>query len=1224
MMQTKQDDNVDVDDAKCYFGHMAAESILNEIDEYKRQCPGSAKAEVLPCQSDIESRSKMAASEKELCRQKKRKEDTTIHTHAHTQMKNKWELQLKQIQNNISDSFKYFLYCLFVFDRNNRKYFLQSLKLGLDKRSIQLLQPLYDEYEKCRAEDESSERDATLKKLDDKLTHGSLEIEHFFREMAVMYENIVAMKKHADCNDLDEIMDLLAEIMADVLMEGTAMEIIDGDVVNVPVPWLSAVLNKVDKRKTSTLFKISVLGAQSCGKSTLLNTVFGLNFPVSSGRCTRGAYMQLVKVDKKLKKSLKCDFIAVIDSEGLMSRTKPDNSDYDNELSTFIIGLSDLTLVIIKGEGNEMHDVLPLAIHVFLRMNLVGEHQACHFVHQNMGAVDVMTKVATEIDAFVRELNVKTLTAAKDVGKSEQYTRFTDILKYNPTTDNTYVPGLWDGALPMAKTNAHYSKTMQLLKRDICKNVVNNNKEKRMFTFADFTKRLNELWEAIKYENFILSFKNVLAVEAHKKLTRLFTEERWPVRREIENMMEEEENIIENEIAVNRRHRTVRQLVDRSRLKLTNHLKKNISGIKERIMHYFQCPGCKSCSAEVTNRHLLTNSEREFREEIRYLELTMIREIEARFESLERRMTTDDHIQRLSREMNNILKKKVQEALRGMIPVHLTSASIEEIFDNLWTNVTRDILSATTNHVDRDPNIEATVQATITSFLGDESFHYHRKLTGRNRREHMESKFTVDAAQHLKLKRRFFFNRVSDEDVHRLQSQTDTIIEETSKHYTSNLPKGREFIQGDVEALFREVLAQLRNISDERFTITPDYTIDCICYIERRAVAGFSKLHKQYFKESSPETLLEKKKKGYHDLFLIEIGHGDRAVNFCETVLRDIILMNTDEQLSCTELLHDLRVHCGEMFRDIKSIQATIMIELYRKDFFHGYMKYITGYERFVKQKLFDESQKYFEKKDRLKALALTKTDKLISVIQKAIADTASGYSPGDNFMETFFSKIDNLKISHNDIAAYLELPVPDIEQFAAIIHAQLENAVKQDITHTIKYWDVTRKLNMKNMSEFLFKEVVGCSMRCPFCKVPCDAHSGGKTQGNHSAIMHRPKGVCGFSWRKTEKLVTEDCCESVFSSNRVFNFNEGWHPYKDYHKIYPTWTIHGNANPDVEKYWKWFYATYNKDLARYFNRIEADDIPEEWAEYTLTDIKQDIEDNYHIPVKESLLKRKY
>ena len=54
-----------------------------------------------------------------------------------------------------------------------------------------------------------------------------------------------------------------------------------------------------------------------------------------------------------------------------MSRVSK-NDDYDNELATFVIGLSDLTLVVIKGEGNEMQDVLPIAIHVFLRMNVLG------------------------------------------------------------------------------------------------------------------------------------------------------------------------------------------------------------------------------------------------------------------------------------------------------------------------------------------------------------------------------------------------------------------------------------------------------------------------------------------------------------------------------------------------------------------------------------------------------------------------------------------------------------------------------------------------------------------------------------------------------------------------------------------------------------------------------------------------------------------------------------
>ena len=145
-----------------------------------------------------------------------------------------------------------------------------------------------------------------------------------------MYENIMALReKSGHTPDLDGILALLSGSMADTLLEGTAIEIMDGDAVSVPVEWFKAVLINVQNNYTSTLFKVSVLGAQSCGKSTLLNTILGLNLHVSSRRCSQGA--------------LNCDYVAVVDSEGLMSRSKINDLDYDNELSTFIIGLSDIS-----------------------------------------------------------------------------------------------------------------------------------------------------------------------------------------------------------------------------------------------------------------------------------------------------------------------------------------------------------------------------------------------------------------------------------------------------------------------------------------------------------------------------------------------------------------------------------------------------------------------------------------------------------------------------------------------------------------------------------------------------------------------------------------------------------------------------------------------------------------------------------------------------------------
>ena len=137
-----------------------------------------------------------------------------------------------------------------------------------------------------------------------------------------MYENMAALceKVLLKENPLEYVLDTLSRTMADILLEGEAIEILDGDVVHCPVLWLKAVLNQIENREKVRIFKVSALGAQSSGKSTLLNTVFGLDFPVSSGRCTRGAYMQLVKINEKLSKQLQSDYLLVIDSEGLMSR----------------------------------------------------------------------------------------------------------------------------------------------------------------------------------------------------------------------------------------------------------------------------------------------------------------------------------------------------------------------------------------------------------------------------------------------------------------------------------------------------------------------------------------------------------------------------------------------------------------------------------------------------------------------------------------------------------------------------------------------------------------------------------------------------------------------------------------------------------------------------------------------------------------------------------------
>ena len=1232
VLETRKSEDMEVDDRKCFHGYMAAKSILQDIDELNRKQPGNAKAMILPCQSDLVSRREMADLDKELCRQRKLREGTNIEQYASDIKSKKWKRQLNQLQQPVSKTFKYFLRCLLNFDVVDRKYFLQCLKIGLNERSVQLLQPLYDEYEKCRTEDESEERDKKLKSLDEQLMHGSLGCEHFFREIAVLYENTVALREKAGSkfHDLDELLDVLSSTMASLLMEGTAIEIMDGDAVNVPVAWLTAVLKKVEDSSRKTVFKVSAIGAQSCGKSTLLNTGFGLNFPVSSGRCTRGAYMQLVKVDESLKEILKCDFVAVIDTEGLMSRAKLGSSDYgyDNELSTFIIGLSDLTLVVIKGEGTEMQNVLPLAIHVFLRMNILGEHQAGHFVHQNMGAVDVMTKQKTEIDTFVRDLNAKTWAAAKDADLCDHYTKFTDVIQYNPNEDNTHVPGLWDGVLPMGKTNSHYAKSTQKLTSDIVNHAVDmqTKKNKRPGTFRDLAARLDELWNAIKYENFVFSFRNVLAIEAHRKLANVFDVKQWEIKKHVREMIQEKKHVIENEIFGGPTDRSVGQLTGSASLILTNYIHDEVAKLDTTMDHYFKCGGCKDCDVSVANRHLLVNNEIEFKEEVKAVKRALLKEVDVSLENLAFRMKTTKRLHELNRGMDEVLTKKVQEAISTRKSEGLTREAIEQIFEELWKEAVGDI-TRNAPRADRNENIEAAVQATVLSILGADAFLYRQVKMERDRgvdklrnKSKRKLEFTVDGSKHINLKSIWLravsavTSMVNDQDVYRLQMESEKIIEVTNKYYDTKMsPQGRQFNQGEVEELFKDVLRQIAEIKDERFRTTTEYKVSMVHFIERKAVAAFTEMHIKYCDESSPEALLEQKKVSYHGIFVDQMGQGNAAVTFCNTALKTIILTNIEEQLSCTELLDALRKHPDKLFRDVKSIQAEIMDDLMKTNTFEKFIGYITNYEMYVKCMMAKQSEQFFDDDDHLKNLAKNKLENVMKAVKKAVDETVQDLPDQEPFINTFLAKIDTLKIPQAEITAFLELPKePEKYQFAAIIHQQLEDSLRKDVLQIIDSWKTLDKLEEKRLTEFLFKEIIGCDARCPFCKVPCDAHSGSRTQGNHSATLHRPQGLGGYRCTKTDKLIARDCCSDI-GSNAMFSHGEDGKEstyYTKYKKVYPDWYIQGDANPDSEKYWKWVLANHNAEFAKYYSATKAD-VPEQWTRYSEADVAQDVADNY-------------
>ncbi|CAN0381074.1 unnamed protein product [Lampetra planeri] len=292
----------------------------------------------------------------------------------------------------------------------------------------------------------------------------SLGVEHFMRELAQIYEASKA------CDTAPPGSPALPSVMAQLLLDGFPMELMDGDAGCIPMDWVTDVLDEVRRMlgEEVRVLVLSVLGVQSTGKSTLLNIMFGLQFAVSSGRCTRGMFAHLVRVDDLLRETLRCDFFLVIDSEGLrapeVSPRRP-TVERDAELATLLIGLSDMVLFNLRVENaEELKDILKTALHAIIRMIDAGRKPSCLFIHQCSGDLSVHDKNAEGRESIRKLLEESTAVVTKLEGK-ELVKQFSEFMEYDVVNDNFYLPELWTSGLLVKPISSEYSdKVLDLQK----------------------------------------------------------------------------------------------------------------------------------------------------------------------------------------------------------------------------------------------------------------------------------------------------------------------------------------------------------------------------------------------------------------------------------------------------------------------------------------------------------------------------------------------------------------------------------------------------------------------------------------------------------------------------------------------------------------------------------------------------------------------------------------
>lgn len=246
-----------------------------------------------------------------------------------------------------------------------------------------------------------------LSEISEMHTNNSITSQDLYAELFAYYD----YKKNETFNNFTSIEQTFFEdfklFFSLSLNDGLKLQMLRGVPLKIRNEFFNELFAVPLLNKNLNYYVISILGLQSSGKSTLLNYLFGCDFEISSGRCTRGIYVNIVKTPDPSTK------ILVLDTEGLSSVEMGDRS-FDHKMALMCLGLSDLVILNQNGEiTKHVQDLLSISLYA---MNYFQQMRGCvpkvFFVLRNM--MDRSTK-NQESQLKRLEIELNSLAIAKSI-----------------------------------------------------------------------------------------------------------------------------------------------------------------------------------------------------------------------------------------------------------------------------------------------------------------------------------------------------------------------------------------------------------------------------------------------------------------------------------------------------------------------------------------------------------------------------------------------------------------------------------------------------------------------------------------------------------------------------------------------------------------------------------------------------------------------------------------
>lgn len=892
--------------------------------------------------------------------------------------------------------------------------------------------------------------------------------------------------------------------------------------------------------------------------------------------------MQLIKVDDKLRSDLQFDYMLVIDTEGLKGSGKANLqscSSYDNELATFVIGLGNMTLINIYGENpREMEHFIQIAVHAFLRMKQVKISPSCLFVHQNVGDITAKAKNMEGRRVLQEQLDEMTRIAAQQ--ESCDLTGFNDIIRFDVKSHIHYFAHLWEGDGPMAPPNPSYSQNVQELKSLIL-TIAKRDAQCIMLKMSDLKVRINDLWAALLNENFVFSFRNSLEIATYKKLENMYNSWTWELREVFLNLQNKLNIAIGNDEL---------QIVGRT------YIEREVQERCESIMK-----SMKTFFKEDKDSKLLIQWEANTENRLENIKNDLIQRT---IKMAEEQIRVKSNKSKLG-QMNLVYEKQLLEESKktalGCKGKELGEEELKHIFDSIWQSWLQNVISSIPPA--EKPNVKVDMQNILL-----EQFKSHSDVVKKYEESATWVHFTHEFFKHISTQRKClpWAESLDKSQLNLISRVTESLKQNVTEYIKEKEQTHENYRLSYFEEILKKIEEQLMSAFDgSKFKFQADYKVYVSLYLCQFAAKCFVKLSESFQKANDPKTHFESKKKQFFLRFKLSCEGTIRTVTFvdfvCTILKREI--RQAVYNMTALDIARDLRSDCAAFNGNRSKLEYHLLLSLAEEENFENYMSYISqpkeAFQRFIKNKVY--SYCFVENKNMVNDDLNITLDSFERSLLKIIGDVTEKVngkcSKGSTWSDEFCAqiKIKRLLIfQRHDLTVFDELEVTDVHI--------LQEAMTKAMTTIVK--DLREGFEKADFEEFerkphemLFDQFSGCWVKCPRCSALC-TNTIPDHGGDHSVQFHRPEGLSGMRWHKTENFVIDICSSLVASDCDIVLDDERRCPYRRYRDAgpkYKCWSITPDASTQL--YWRWFVSHFRANLETHFGLKFSGrgEIPSEW-----------------------------